>query len=128
MREHCIIHKPVKQEKYNTLKLLIQSMLDSKADIISQAIPDRTSHPLKFIVLQVVEKDCKLKDIIRSQAKTKVKQILKEHREELLEQRRKKDREDLFRKSYPGCQCDLKKDAILLQNVILSSIKTIKLT
>ena len=103
-------------------------MLDCKADIISQVIPDRTFHPLKFIVLQVVEKYCKLKDIMRSQAKTKVKQILKEHREELLEQRRKKDKKDLFRKLYPGCQCDLKKDAILLQNVILSSIKTIKLT
>ena len=92
------MHKPLKQEKHNTIKLLIQSMLDYKADIISQAIPDRTSHPLKFIVLQVVEKYCKLKDIVRSQAKTKVKQITKEHREELLEQRRKKDKEDLFRK------------------------------
>ena len=62
----------------------------------------------------MVEKYCKLKDIIRSQAKTKVKQMLKEHREELLEQRRKKDKEDLFRKPYPGCQCYLKKDTILL--------------
>ena len=79
MRGHCIIHKPVKQEKHNTIKLLIQSMLDCKADIISQAIPDRISHPLKFIVSQVVEKYCQLKDIIRSQDKTKVKQITKEH-------------------------------------------------
>ena len=80
----------VKQEKYNSIKLLAQSKLDSITDIISQAMQDGGISPAEFHkVLQEVEKYRKLKADIRNPAKAKIKQITKEQREEILEQGRK---------------------------------------
>ena len=65
-------------------------MLDSIADIISQAMEDGDISSIEFHkVLQEVEKYRKPKADIRNQAKAKIKQITKEQREELLEQGRK---------------------------------------
>ena len=80
----------VKQEKYNSIKLLAQSKLDSIANIISQATQDGDISPTEFHkVLQVVEKYRKFKAHIRNQATAKTKQITKEQGEELLAQGRK---------------------------------------
>ena len=69
----------VKQEKYNAIKLLAQSKLDSIANIISKAMQDGDIFPNKFHkVLQEVEKYRKLKADIRNHAKAKVKEITKE--------------------------------------------------
>ena len=89
----------VKQEKYDAIKLLAQSKLDSIANIISQAVQDGDISLTEFHkVLQEVEKYRKLKADIRSQAKAKVKEITKEQREEILEQGRKEGKEDFLRK------------------------------
>ena len=89
----------VKQEKYDAIKLLAQSKLDSIANIISQAVQDGDISLTEFHkVLQEVEKYRKLKADIRNQAKAKVKEITKEQREELLEQGRKEGKEDFLRK------------------------------
>ena len=86
----------VKQEKYNSIKLLAQS--NSIANIISQATQDREFPILNFNkVLQEREKYRKLKAEIRNQTKVKVKQITKEQRDELLEQSRKEGKEDFLR-------------------------------
>ena len=104
----------VKQEKYDAIKLLAQSKLDSIANIISQAVQDGDISLTEFHkVLQEVEKYRKLKADIRNQAKAKVKEITKEQREEILEQGRKEGKEDFFTKNrkhfrHPGCQCHLK--------------------
>ena len=45
-------------------------------------------------VLEEVEKYCRFKVDIRSQAKSKAKKITKEQREEILEQERKQSKED----------------------------------
>ena len=72
----------VKQEKHDALKLLVQSKLDSIANISSQSIQDVDISPTEFHkVMQEVEKYCKLKADIRNQAKAKVKEITKEQRE-----------------------------------------------
>ena len=64
----------VKQEKHNAITLLAQSKLDSIADIISQAMQDGDISSITFHkVLHKVEKYCKLKADIKSQAKTKVR-------------------------------------------------------
>ena len=61
----------MKQEKYDTIKLLAQSKLDSIADIISQAMQDGDISSIEFHkVLQEVEKFRKLKADIRNQGKT----------------------------------------------------------
>ena len=87
----------VKQEKHNSIKLLAQSMLDSIANIISQAMQDGDISPTEFHkVLQEVEKYRKLKADIRNQAKAKIKQITKEQQEELLEQGRKEGKGDFL--------------------------------
>ena len=89
----------VKQEKYNSIKLLAQSKLDSITGIISQAMQDGDISPAEFHkVLQEVEKYQKLKADIRNPAKAKIKQITKEQREEILEQGRKEGKEDFLRK------------------------------
>ena len=72
------------------MKLLVQSKLDSIANIVSQAMQEGDISPTEFHkVLQVVEKYRKLKADIRNQAKAKVNKITKEQREEILEQGRK---------------------------------------
>ena len=64
----------VKQEKYDAIKLLAQSKLDSIVDIISQTIQGGDISSIEFRkVLQEVEKYCKLKTDIRNQSKTKVR-------------------------------------------------------
>ena len=69
----------LKQEKHNSIKLLAQSMLDSIANIISQAMQDGGISPTEFHkVLQEVEKYRKLKADIRNQTKAKIKRITKE--------------------------------------------------
>ena len=85
----------VKQEKYDSIKLLLQSKLDSIANIISQAMQDGDISPTKS---HKVEKYRKLKADIRNQAKAKIKQIMKEQLEELLEQERKEGKEDFLQK------------------------------
>ena len=81
------------------INLLAQSKLDSRANIISQAVHYGGISSIEFHkVLQEVEKYRKLKADIRNQAKAKVKQITKEQREELLEQGRKEGKEDFLRK------------------------------
>ena len=50
-----------KQGKHNSIQLLVQSKLDSVANIISQAMQDGDISPTEFHkVLQKVEKYCKL--------------------------------------------------------------------
>ena len=72
------------------MKLLVQSKLDSIANIVSQAMQEGDISPTEFHkVLQEVEKYRKLKADIRNQAKAKVNKITKEQREEILEQGRK---------------------------------------
>ena len=72
------------------MKLLVQSKLDSIANIVSQAMQEGEISPTEFHkVLQEVEKYRKLKADIRNQAKAKVNKITKEQREEILEQGRK---------------------------------------
>ena len=89
----------VKQEKYDAIKLLAQSKLDSIADIISQAMQDKDISSIEFHkILQEVEKYCKIKADIRNQAKAKVREITKEQREELTEQGREEGKEDFLRK------------------------------
>ena len=64
----------VKQEKYNSMKLLAQSKLDSVVNIISQVVQDGDISPTEFHkVLQKAEKYHKLKSDIRNQAKAKIK-------------------------------------------------------
>ena len=107
----------VKREKHNAINLLVQSKLDSIANIISQAMQDGDISFIEFHkVLQEIEKYRKIKADIRNQAKAKVKQITKKQREELLEQGRKESKEVFFTKNrsyyrYPGCQCHLKYEA-----------------
>ena len=88
----------VKQEKYNSIKLLAQSKLDSITDIISQVMQDGGISPAEFHkVLREVENYRKLKADIRNPAKAKIKQITKEQREEILEQGRKEGKKDFLR-------------------------------
>ena len=76
----------VKREKHNAINLLVQSKLDSIANIISQAMQDGDISFIEFHkVLQEIEKYRKIKADIRNQAKAKVKQITEKQREELLE-------------------------------------------
>ena len=57
----------VKQEKHDADKLLVQSKLDSVANIVSQTMQDRDISLSEFYeVLQEVEKDRKLKADIRN--------------------------------------------------------------
>ena len=82
--------------------LLVQSNLDSIADIISQTMQNGDISPVEFHkILQKREKYCKLKADIRNRTKVKVKQIEKEEREEIFEQGRKEgrkeDKEDFLR-------------------------------
>ena len=80
----------MKQGKHDAIILLVQSKLESIADIISQTMQDGDISPTEFHkVLQEREKYHKLKADIRNLTKTKVKQIEKEQREEILEQGRK---------------------------------------
>ena len=79
--------------------MLVQSKLDSIANIISQAMQDGNISPTGFNkILQEVEKYRKLKAVIRNQSKAKLKQITKEQREELLKQGRKEGKEDFLPK------------------------------
>ena len=65
-------------------------MLDSIANIISQALQDRDISPTELHkVLQEVEKYRTLKADIRNQAKARVKQIKEKQREKVLKQGRK---------------------------------------
>ena len=90
----------VKQEKYDAIKLLAQSKLDSIANIISQAVQDGDISLTEFHkVLQEVEKYRKLKADIRNQAKAKVKEITKEQREETLSKEEKKAKKIFYEKS-----------------------------
>ena len=69
----------VKQAKFNSIKLLAQSKLDSIANIISQAMQGGDISSTEFHkVLQEVEKYRKLKVDIRNQAKLRAKQIKEE--------------------------------------------------
>ena len=89
----------VKQSKHDSIKLLAQSKLYNKSNIMSQAMQDGNVSPTEFHkVLQVIGKYRKLKADIRNKAKAKIKQITKEQREELLEQGRKEGKEDFLRK------------------------------
>ena len=88
---------PIKQEKYDAIKLLAQTKLDSISNVISQEMQDGDSSPTEFHkVLQEVEKYHKLKADIRNQAKDKVKEITKQQRKEILEQGRKEGKEDFL--------------------------------
>ena len=90
---------PVKQEKLDAIKLLVQSKLGSIADIISQAMQDRDISSIEFHkVLQDANKYPKLKADISNQTEVKVKQITKEQRQELLEQASKEGKEDFYEK------------------------------
>ena len=90
---------PVKQEKLDAIKLLVQSKLGSIVDIISQAMQDRDISSIEFHkVLQDADKYRKLKADISNQTKVKVKQITKEQRQELLEQASKEGKEDFYEK------------------------------
>ena len=83
------------QEKHYAIKLLVQSNLDSIADIISQATQDGDISSIEFHqVLQEVEIYCKMKANIEM----KVRQIIKEQHKELLEPERKKGEENSLRK------------------------------
>ena len=89
----------VKQEKHDAIKLLAQTKLDNIANIISQAMQDGDISSIEFhIVLQKVEKYCKLKADVRNQAKAKVKQITKEQRENYLSKEEKKARKIFYEK------------------------------
>ena len=69
----------VKQAKFNSIKLLAQSKLDSIANIISQAMQGGDISSTEFHkILQEVEKYRKLKVDIRNQAKLRAKQIKEE--------------------------------------------------
>ena len=79
--------------------MLVQSKLDSTANIISQAMQDGDISPTELHkVLQEIENYRTLKADIRNQTKAKVKQITKEQQEELLAERRKEGKEDFLRK------------------------------
>ena len=87
-----------KAKKHNAIKLLVQSKLNGKANIISQAMQDRDISSIEFHkVLQEVEKSHRLRADIRKQANTKIKQITKEQREELLEQEWKEGKDHVWR-------------------------------
>ena len=87
----------VKQEKHDAIKILAKSKLDSKANIISQAMQDRNISSIKFhIALQQVEKYCKLKSNIRNQAKAKVNRLLKNSEKNYLNKEEKKGKEDFL--------------------------------
>ena len=59
----------VKQEKHNSIKLLVRGKLDSIVNIILQAVQDGDISPIEFHkVLQEVEKYPKLKADIRNHA------------------------------------------------------------
>ena len=89
----------MKQQKHDSNKMLVQSKLDSTANIISQAMQDGDISPTEFHkVLQEIENYRTLKADIRNQTKAKVKQITKEQQEELLAERRKEGKEDFLRK------------------------------
>ena len=89
----------VKQEKHDAIRLIVQTKLDSIANIISQAMQDGHISPTEFHKeLQEIEKYRKLKADIRKQARTKIKEITKEQREEILEQGRKEGKENFLRK------------------------------
>ena len=89
----------VKEEKHDSIKLLLQTELHSIADIISQAVQDGDISPTEFHkVLQETEKYRKLKVDIRNLAKAKIKQLTKEQRQELLEEGGKEGKEDFLRK------------------------------
>ena len=69
----------VKQGKHDAIMLLVQSKLDSKANIISQAMQNGDISPTEFHkVLQEREKYRKHKADIGNRTKAKVKQIEKE--------------------------------------------------
>ena len=88
-----------KPKKHHFFKLLAQNKLDSKTDIVSQAMQNEDISPDEFHrALQEVQKCRKHKVNIRNQAKTKVKQIIKEQREELLEQLRKEGKATFLQK------------------------------
>ena len=79
--------------------MLVQSKLDSTANIISQAMQDGDISPTELHkVLQEIENYRTLKADIRNQTKAKVKQITKEQQEKLLAERRKEGKEDFLRK------------------------------
>ena len=81
------------------INLLAQSKLDSRANIISQAVHYGGISSIEFHkVLQEVEKYRKLKADIRNHAKAKVRQITEERQEKLLEHRRNERKEDFLRK------------------------------
>ena len=88
-----------KQKKHDVIKLLVQSKLDSIANIISQAMQDGDISPTEFHkVLQEVEKYRKIKADIRNQAKAKMKENTNKQREEILEQGRKEGKEGFLQK------------------------------
>ena len=65
----------IMQEKHNAIKLLVQSMLDSNVDIVSQEMRDRDNSSMEFHkVLKEVKKYRRLKAGIRNQTKTKIRQ------------------------------------------------------
>ena len=60
------------------IKLLAQSKLDSITNINSQEMLDGEISSIEFhMVLQEVEKYCKLKDDNKNQAKNKIRQVTK---------------------------------------------------
>ena len=87
-------NQTVKQGKHDAIMLLVQSKLDSIADIISQAMQDGDISLTELQkVLQEREKYHKLNADIKNQTKAKVKQIQKEQREVIPEQERKEGKE-----------------------------------
>ena len=75
--KHYLIHHlpqnnqmlTIKQENYNAIKLLVQSNLDSIADIISCTFRMNTSHLLNIMVLQEVENIANLRLILETKLK-----------------------------------------------------------
>lgn len=100
-----------------------------KLDIIvnsASCLKGNTISSIEFyMVLQEVAKYLPIKDGNRNQTKMKLKKITKEQREELLKQVKKKANNF----SYAGFHAEFKVlSTSTLQNQILFSIKTIKLT
>ena len=85
--------------KHYAIKLLVQSKLDSIANIISQTMQDIDISLSELCkVLQEVEKDRRLKAIIRNQAKAKVKKTRKNSEKKYLNKEEKKAKKFFYKK------------------------------
>ena len=87
------------RKKHNSIKLLVQTKLDSISHAISKAIQNKNNMPAVFHkILKETEKYRKLKEEIQRQNIAKIRQNTKEEREKLLPQRGKEGKEEFLRK------------------------------